>query len=242
VRASLNQPEKSNESTEPQSPPGCGFSFAPNILLNRTQEKTMNAQLATTTTSMPPLRRPTRPARAASRIVLTGFMGSGKSTVGPLLAAKLGWTFIDLDTEIERRTGLTVPQIFADRGEASFRKEETAALAAVLGRTRTVIALGGGAPETLCNRLLLEQTPATAIVYLAAPFATLADRCTQQAVNPTATIRPNFADPAAAEARFATRHPIYSRLAHVSIETDGLTPEASAAAVLAAVAAKASPA
>ena len=198
----------------------------------------MNTQTATATAPMPPLRRSTRPARAASRIVLTGFMGSGKSTVGPLLAAELGWAFIDLDAEIERRTGLTVPQIFSEKGEAAFRKEETAALAAALGRTRTVIALGGGAPETLGNRLLLEQTPATAIVYLAAPFATLAERCEQQSTN----IRPNFADPAAAEARFTTRHPIYSRLAHVSIETNGLSAEDSAAAVLAAVAAKASPA
>lgn len=203
----------------------------------------MNAQTATapTTSSMPPFRRairPAQPARAASRIVLTGFMGSGKSTVGPLLAAELGWTFIDLDAEIERRTGLTVPQIFAEKGEAAFRKEETAALAAVLGRTRIILALGGGAPETLGNRLLLEQTPGTAVVYLAAPFATLAGRCTQQSTN----IRPNFADPVAAEARFTARHPIYSRLAHVSIETGDLTPADSAAAVLAAVAAKATPA
>jgi shikimate kinase len=165
-------------------------------------------------------------------------MGSGKSTVGPLLAAELGWTFLDLDAEIERRTGLTVPQIFSEQGEAAFRKEETAALATVLGRTRTVIALGGGAPETLGNRLLLEQTPATAIVYLAAPFATLADRCAEQSAN----VRPNFADLSAAEARFASRHPIYSRLAHVSIETGDLTPEDSAAAVLATVAVKTSPA
>jgi shikimate kinase len=164
-------------------------------------------------------------------------MGSGKSTVGPLLAAELGWTFLDLDAEIERRTGMAVPQIFSEQGEAAFRKEETAALAAVLGRTRTVIALGGGAPETLGNRLLLEQTPATAIVYLSAPFATLAGRCAQ-----SAAVRPNFADPAAAEVRFAARHPVYNRLAHVRIETEGLTPEDSAAAVLAAVAVKSSPA
>src|SRR5580698_1936242 len=172
----------------------------------------MNAQIATETAPMPPLRRPTRPARAASRIVLTGFMGSGKSTIGPLLAAELGWNFVDLDAEIERRTGLSVPQIFAERGEAAFRKEETAALVAALGHAHTVIALGGGAPETLANRLLLEQTPATAVVYLAAPFATLAARCIQQASDPRATHRPNFADPAAAEARFTTRHPIYRRL------------------------------
>jgi shikimate kinase len=201
----------------------------------------MNATLtAPATTAMPPLRRPTRTARPAERIVLTGFMGCGKSTVGPLLAAELGWEFIDLDAEIERRTGLTVPRIFSERGEEAFRKEETAALAAVLGHASTVIALGGGAPETLGNRLLLEQTPATAVVYLAAPFETLAARCAAQAADPTATSRPNFADPAAAAARFASRHPIYRRLAHVSIETGNLTPEDSVAAVVATVAAKAS--
>jgi shikimate kinase len=180
--------------------------------------------------------RPTRAARPAERIVLTGFMGSGKSTIGPLLAAALGWNFVDLDAEIERRTGLTVPQIFAERGEAAFRKEETAALVVALGHARTVIALGGGAPETLGNRLLLEQTPATAVVYLAAPFSTLAARCAQQADN----LRPNFADHAGAESRFAARQPLYQRLAHVSIETDGLSPQDSVAAVLVAVAAKAS--
>ena len=154
------------------------------------------------------LRRTSRPPRPAQRIVLTGFMGSGKSTIGPLLAAQLGWHFIDLDHEIERRTSLSVPELFAQRGEAAFRKEETAALAALLGSANTVIALGGGAPEILTNRLLLEQTPATVVVHLAAPFATLAARCTQQAADPAATSRPLFADPIAAQARFASRQPL----------------------------------
>jgi len=199
----------------------------------------MNATLEApqTETQLSNLRRsrPIRAARPAERIVLTGFMGSGKSTIGPLLAAELGWNFVDLDAEIERRTGLSVPQIFAERGEAAFRKEETAALVTALGYARAVIALGGGAPETLANRLLLEQTPATAVVYLAAPFATLAARCAQQPGN----VRPNFTDHAA-ETRFATRQPLYQRLAHVSVETGSLSPEDSVAAVLAAVAAKAS--
>jgi len=199
-------------------------------------------QTATATLPMPrsTFRRQARPQRAPQRIVLTGFMGSGKSTIGPLLAAELGWTFIDLDSEIERRTGLSVPEIFAQRGETAFRKEETAALVSVLGQPRTVIALGGGAPETLGNRLLLEQTPATAVVYLAAPFATLAERCIQQAADPAATHRPNFADPAAAEARFAARQPLYTRLAHVTIETADLTARDSVASILNAVAPKAS--
>lgn len=171
-----------------------------------------------------PSRRIHQIPRPAQRIVLTGFMGSGKSTVGPMLAAELGWSFVDLDDVIAERTGLTVPQIFAERGESAFRREETAALASVLGRPRTVIALGGGAPETLGNRLLLEQTPATAVVYLEAPFATLADRCIRQAADPTATARPNFADPALAEQRFTTRHPLYLRLAQHRVDTSELGP------------------
>ena len=201
----------------------------------------MNTQPAThTAATMPPPRRSPRTQRPPERIVLTGFMGSGKSTVGPLLAAELGWTFVDLDSEIERRTGSTIPQIFAARGEESFRKEETAALVTALGHANTVIALGGGAPETLANRLLLEQTPATAVVYLAAPFATLAERCSQQAADPTATARPNFADLAAAQARFDNRQPLYRRLAHLCVETETLTPADSVAAVISAVAAKSS--
>ena len=197
------------------------------------------AQTATETAIMPPPRRLNRVTRPAERIVLTGFMGSGKSTVGPLLAAELGWAFVDLDREIERRTGRTVPQIFAEKGEEAFRKEETAALVAALGHARTVIALGGGAPETLANRLLLEQTPATAVVYLAAPFRTLAERCAQQAASPTANLRPNFADAIAAEARFEARQPLYRRLAHVSVDTETLTPQDAVAVLLTAVAAKA---
>ncbi|MDQ2926482.1 MAG: shikimate kinase [Acidobacteriota bacterium] len=190
------------------------------------------------TATMLPLRTP----RTPERIVLTGFMGSGKSTVGVLLAAELGWSFIDLDSEIERRTGLNVPQMFAEKGEAAFRKEETAALAAALGCTHAVIALGGGAPETLANRLLLEQTPATTVVYLTAPLVTLAQRCAAQdvlAASPGSTFRPNFADPIAAESKFIARQPIYRRLAHISLETGDLTPEGTVAALLTAVAAKA---
>lgn len=174
-------------------------------------------------TAMP--RRLQRTSRPAQRIVLTGFMGSGKSTVGRVLADSLGWEFLDLDAVIEERTGVTVPQIFAEQGEAAFRREEYAALAEVLGRTHVVIALGGGAPETLGNRLLLEQTPATAVVYLEAGFHTLAERCALQALDPEATARPNFADAKLAEQRFRMRHPIYARLATTRVDTAALLPE-----------------
>ncbi len=72
------------------------------------------------------------------------------------------------------------PQLFAEHGEARFRRLESTALASALARTNTVLALGGGTPEDLTNRLLLEQTPGTFTVFLDAPFPTLFDRCMLQ--------------------------------------------------------------
>ena len=63
------------------------------------------------------------------RLVLTGFMGAGKSTTGRLLASRLSWNFLDLDTHLESRTGTTIPQLFRDHGEARFRRLESTALA-----------------------------------------------------------------------------------------------------------------
>ena len=180
------------------------------------------------------------------RIVLTGFMGAGKTCVGRLLAERLRWDFLDLDAYIESRIGLAVPSIFATHGERRFRQIESEALASALGRSCVVLALGGGAPEALTNRLLLEQTPATATVFLDAPFSTLFDRCMMQALNPAPSpdtaqaadalphqLRPLLADPVHAEARFLARQPIYRRLARVTIDTTNLTAEDTASAVLA---------
>lgn len=77
--------------------------------------------------------------------VLTGFMGSGKSTVGRALADRLGVDYVDTDAEIERRAGRRIPEIFADDGESAFRELERATVLEVLGRERGVVALGGGA-------------------------------------------------------------------------------------------------
>lgn len=171
-----------------------------------------------------------QPAPAGlERVVLTGFMGSGKTTVGQLLAQRLGWEFRDLDDEIERRTGKTVPQIFAESGEAAFRRQESAALAVLLGHAHIVIALGGGAPEALGNRLLLEQTPKTAVVYLEAPLETLVARCELQAATPNGTERPLLGE--AAE-RFKVRHPLYERIARHKITTTDAAPNQVVALVL----------
>jgi shikimate kinase len=211
----------------------------------------MNVRTANTTQHRTQPDTVSSPAAAAPahlrRLVLTGFMGAGKTTVGRLLAARLGWDFLDLDASIESRTGLAVPSIFAAHGEAHFRQLESQALAASLGRSNIVLALGGGAPESLTNRLLIEQTPATATIFLDAPFATLFDRCMMQALNPAPAsaapataapvspgqARPILTDPAAAEARFLARQPIYRRLAHHTISTASLSTEETVTALLA---------
>ena len=196
----------------------------------------MNVQTAEPST-IEPVITPMAPADLR-RLIFIGFMGAGKTTIGGLLADRLGWDFLDLDAYVESRTNLTVPDIFATHGEPRFRQLESQALASALGRRNVVMALGGGAPEVLTNRLLLEQTPATATIFLDAPFPTLYDRCLLQSLNPgdpasAAQARPNLADPALAEARFAARHPIYRRLANLTIETASLSTEETVAAVLA---------
>ncbi len=86
------------------------------------------------------------PSDAIRNVVLVGFMASGKSTVGPCLARRLAWTFLDFDTEIERRSGRSVERIFADEGEAVFRTLEARLGAEVLARSGVVLAPGGGWP------------------------------------------------------------------------------------------------
>jgi shikimate kinase len=161
------------------------------------------------------------------RLVLTGFMGAGKSTIGRLLAARLGWNFLDLDTHLESRTNATIPQLFAEQGEARFRRLESTALASALGYSNIVLALGGGTPEDLTNLLLLEQTPATFTVFLDAPFPVLFDRCMLQDI-----ARPVLEDPVAAQLRFERRHPLYRRLAGLTIETIEQTPTQTVDALL----------
>ena len=81
---------------------------------------------------------------SAHRILLVGFMGAGKSSVGPPLAQALGWRFVDVDDRIEEMEDATVSEIFQRRGETYFRAVESAVVSEVLGKDRVVIATGGG--------------------------------------------------------------------------------------------------
>jgi len=166
------------------------------------------------------------------RIVLTGFMGAGKTTVGRLLAQSLSWEFLDLDAHLEARAQATVPQLFERLGEPGFRRLESSALANALAHSHTVLALGGGTPEQLTNRLLLEQTPGTLVIFLDAPFPLLYDRCMLQSFASPDHIRPVLASPEQAEARFHQRQPHFRRLARLTVETANLTPPETAQTIL----------
>jgi 3-dehydroquinate synthase len=93
-----------------------------------------------------------------ARIVLTGFSGTGKSAVGPLVAKQLGWGFVDTDDVVEKAAGKRILQIFADDGEMAFRDLESEALREVCSREKTVIATGGGAILRAENRRLLAES------------------------------------------------------------------------------------
>jgi shikimate kinase len=97
-------------------------------------------------------------------VYMIGFMGSGKTTTGRELALQLGWSFVDLDDEIEKFAGKKIPEIFSQNGEEYFRNTETAILKGLKNLTNTVISTGGGAPCHDENMDLMLRTGLT--VYL----------------------------------------------------------------------------
>jgi len=111
----------------------------------------------------------------AERLLLVGMMGAGKTTTARLAAERLGWRWVDTDTEVSRVVGATVADVFARHGEAHFRQEETRALAAVVeGDEPLVVSVGGGAVLDGCNRDTLRA--AGTVVWLRARPETLIDR------------------------------------------------------------------
>ncbi len=96
-----------------------------------------------------------------SRIALIGFMGAGKTTVGKILAEKLGYRFVDTDDVIVDMAGAPIAEIFQHRGEPAFRAIEAEALRSLAGRELTVIAAGGGAPAQESNRQFFLSCAAT---------------------------------------------------------------------------------
>lgn len=161
-----------------------------------------------------------------NRIVLTGFMGSGKSTVGPLVAARLGWRFVDADNVIEAEAGMRIAEIFVRQGEAAFRELEHANIKRLASAEGLVLALGGGAIEHEATRELLLKSRGTLLVHLEVALETTLTRC-----GGTEGDRPVLADRANLERRFARRLPLY-RTAHLTVVADALNPEEVAEAVI----------
>jgi len=113
------------------------------------------------------------------RIYLTGFMASGKSTVGPKVAARLGCTFLDLDRLISAHEGRSIPEIFEEDGEERFRELETAALHKTTKTHDLVVALGGGALVNDENRAFVKEHGR--VVYLEVGAGTVLDRVGDEA-------------------------------------------------------------
>lgn len=159
-------------------------------------------------------------------------MGAGKTTVGELLAARLGWRFVDTDRVVEERAGMTVGEVFERRGEAAFREMEEEAIRVTAGGGHLVLALGGGALERAETREFLAGLPGCRVIFLEAPLETLVARCAEQSEGP---VRPVLRDRRRLEERWQARLPWY-RQAHVTIDTGERTPQAVAECVLAALA------
>ncbi len=167
--------------------------------------------------SQPPTSRTGRCSKMI--ITLCGFMGSGKTTVGRVLADFLGCPFIDLDDAVEQKAAKPIKALFTLYGEAAFRQMEAAILRQTVekyGENTVVIALGGGSVTTPASALLLRER--TVCIYLKTSLEAVRQRLEGETEG-----RP-LADDRLSE-RFAEREPIYEKTAHVIVDTDGLSPE-----------------
>jgi len=156
-------------------------------------------------------------------VVLTGFMGSGKTSAGAALAELLGCEFVDLDHEIETREGVPIRALFAQKGEPEFRAIEHAALRDCLASCDrpTVIALGGGAIVQANNASLLRESHAIT-VFLETPIEEMLQRCGVEDEGGAENPRPLAADVGSFRALYQERLPHY-RAAHITINTAGKT-------------------
>jgi shikimate kinase len=169
------------------------------------------------------------------RLLLIGMMASGKTTVGRIVAERLGWGYLDSDEQVCERTGRSVREIFEQDGEAAFRKEERLALeAAVADDQPRVIAVAGGAVLDIANRTLLRR--AGTIAWLRADPEVLAERVGRSGQGH----RPLLGDdPGAALRRLdAERRPIYEELADIVLDVEGRSPEELAEALVQELAAR----
>jgi len=159
------------------------------------------------------------PLTPPKNIVLIGFMGSGKSTVGRELHQRLGYALVDMDQLIEQRERRSITSIFATEGEEAFREMETRLLVELNDPTapRRIISTGGGVIGRAQNRQLLRTLGY--VVWLHAPIPVILERTSKSRDRPLL----HTADPAARiEALLALRKPLYAETAHLRVDTSGL--------------------
>ncbi len=163
-------------------------------------------------------------------LFIIGFMGAGKSTVGGIVAARLGRPFVDLDGEIERETGRKVADLFAEDGESGFRDAERAALLAVSRQPGVVVACGGGVVTDDRSHAILRESGT--VVYLQVSPEEAVAR-----VGSDISGRPLLrgADPGSAAALLASRERLYQAAADITIDTADRAPEEIADEIVALV-------
>lgn len=153
------------------------------------------------------------------KIVLIGFMGSGKSSVAPLLATRLHYSLVDLDSLVVQQSGLpTIPRIFSERGEPAFRELEAQVAQSLRDATRVVISTGGGIIGRSANIENLRHGGGT-VIFLKTSFDEIRRRISD------ISTRPLFKDPDHAAALYETRLPLYTSYADMTVVTDEKTPE-----------------
>lgn len=175
-------------------------------------------------------------------ITLTGFMGSGKSTIGSILAEQTGMEFVDLDEQIVQRTGKTVSQWFSD-GEEAFRSAESRVLAGVLAEAEhgasTVLSLGGGTMLREENRRLIREH--STCIWLQASPITLRSRLglpqisEESTDSETITSNRPLLQTKPIEELLSERLRLYEDVSDFAIETDGFTPEEIVKEIIAAI-------
>ncbi len=156
-------------------------------------------------------------------IFLIGYRGTGKSTVGRLLAERLGYDSIDTDDEVELRTGKSIAAIFANAGENAFRKLEAEVIAELCGRTQIVVATGGGAVLRKTTRSVMRA--AGPIVWLTASIDTIAARLATD--DASSCRRPKLTAAGGKdeiETLLQLRKPIYRACATFVVDTEGKSP------------------